>query len=157
MWIPRKRAELASLMPSTGMNMPRCISCRSIQATYRDLLLHTGQPGPDERISSRVVGIPRVHIHTRKKVPRGPIGLPPCARPGVLDTGPPPVVERDAVTKFRESELPPGAQEKLQEPEPPQKLIGDTKKGINEFRRGKLDGRTCCAILNIVIVIVTSP
>ena len=84
-------------------------------------------------------------------------GIARANYPGVFDTGPSPVAKRNAVTKFRESELPPGAQEKLQEPEPPQKLIGDTKKGINEFRRGKLDGRTCCAILNIVIVIVTSP
>ena len=53
--------------------------------------------------------------------------------PDVLDTGPSPVVEMDVVTKLRESELPPGVQEKLQEPGPPQKLIGDVKKEINEF------------------------
>ena len=45
------------MMSSTGMTMPRCISCRSIQTTYRDLLRHIGRPDLDERISNQVLGI----------------------------------------------------------------------------------------------------
>ena len=47
----------ASMMSSTGMTMPRCISCHSIQTTYRDLLRHIGQPDLDEKISNQVLGI----------------------------------------------------------------------------------------------------